>query len=216
MKKIVRPALVLVALAFTSSPALAAWGLFDADRSYIGINVGGVTNNYTVWTNAVGNIQNAVFSGTPFTNASQTLQINYYDVKTFKNGGSDVTGGTFNWAVYETGNRPTNLSSFNTINIGFINNIGVNGDQKWGFSANTTSILAAPAVSFTSGLKNYTFEFYGAMNGTTPNTTVFDNNGGNNYVATFTTVPEPSTYALLAMSALGLAGYVARRRARQS
>ncbi len=34
--------------------------------------------------------------------------------------------------------------------------------------------------------------------------------GGNG----FTTVPEPSTYALLAMSALGLGGYVVRRRNR--
>lgn len=90
------------------------------------------------------------------------------------------------------------------------------GDQQWGFSGNTTSILAAPAVSFTSGLKNYTFEFYVQVNGTTPDTSVYDNNGGaaSNYTATFSTIPEPSTYALLALSAMGLGGYVIRRRRR--
>jgi hypothetical protein len=41
--------------------------------------------------------------------------------------------------------------------------------------------------------------------------TTFDAAGDN----AFTTVPEPTTYALLALGALGMAGYAARRRARK-
>jgi len=39
-------------------------------------------------------------------------------------------------------------------------------------------------------------------------------NNGNNYTASFTVIPEPSTYALLALSAAGFSGYVVRRRRR--
>lgn len=206
--------LVVITFAFSSS-SRAAWGLFNFDRSYIGIRVGATTNNYTVWVGATGNFNGSVLSATPFSSVSDTFQINYYDVKTFKNGGSDVTGGTFFWTVYETGNRGT--PTFSSININFIENLGGGGDQKWGFSGNTTSILSSPNVSFNSGLKNYTFEFYSQMNGTSPNGSVFDNNNNNpsNYTATFQTIPEPSTYALLGLSAIAFAGYVIRRRKRQ-
>ncbi len=214
MKKILT-AITAATLLATASSSFAAWGLFDADRSYTGIKVdASTTNNYTVWSTTTGNFQGSVLNATAYTSAAQTLQINYYDVKTFKNGGSDVTGGTYNWTVYETGSRPGS-PTFSSINLVWLADLG-GGDQKWGFSGNTTSILDAPAVSFTSGLKNYTFEFYVQVNGLAPDGAVYDNNGGaaSNYTATFSTIPEPSTYAMLALGAAGMGGYVIRRRRR--
>lgn len=211
MKKLLF-ALAVVALIGSASKSLAAWGLFSADRSWIGIRINNSTNFYNVWNAGTG-----PFNGTAlgvFSNTS-TLQINAYDVKTFKNSGDNVTGGTFFWTVYTNGSRPVG-PSFSSIGLNFIENIGTGGDQKWGFSGNTTSLLGAPAVQFpvlANTTNTYAFEFYVEVTGS-PGGPVYDNNAGNNYVATFQTIPEPSTYALLALSAAAIGGYAIRRRVR--
>lgn len=202
-------AIAATALMATASESFAAWGLFDLDRSWIGINQNGTTNYSTVWNGGTGTF-NGTALGT-YSNTS-TLQISSYDVKTFKNSGDNVTGGTFFWTVYTTGSRPGS-PTFSSINLNFIENIGGGGDQKWGFANNTTSILSAPAVSF-AGNNNYTFEFYVQVDGTGGSQYDNNNNNPSNYSATFTTVPEPSTYALLALSAAGFGGYVIRRHRR--
>jgi hypothetical protein len=61
--------------------------------------------------------------------------------------------------------------------------------------------LANPNISITSWGQTYT------------SSTVASSGPGLN---SYQVVPEPSTYALLALSGIGLAGYVARRRARRS
>lgn len=201
-------AIAAVALIATTSKSFAAWGLWDGDRSWIGLNQNGTTNYWSVWSAGTGTFNGAAL-GT-YSNTS-TLNINAYDVKTFKNGGDNVTGGTFYWTVY-SGSRPA-TPTFSSIALNWISDLDANGNQKWGFTGGTTSILADPAVSFT-GSNNYTFEFYVQVNGT--GGSVYDNNNGNasNYSATFSTVPEPSTWALLSLSAIGMGGYVVRRRRR--
>lgn len=185
-------------------------GLFDLNRSWIGIQSGTSTNYFTVWDGGSGNIV-AQSLGTGFTSSSDSLLVKSYDVKTWKSGGGDITGGVFYWTVYEQGNRPGSIS-YNSISLGYQADLG-GGNQQWGFSDSNTSLLSHPAVSFNSGPKTYTFEFYVQVNGS-PNT-LYDNNNGNstNYTASFATVPEPSSASLIAMGAAGLLALRRRRNA---
>jgi hypothetical protein len=187
----------LVAAACFALPVFSAsadWGFFETNRSFAGFTVKGSLENYGVYSSGVqwpapdwGDILD-----------SDTLTITYYDVKTFKNDGSDVTGGTYWWRVYQTSSTP---GAFNSIALNFQTDFG-GGDQQWGFSGNTTDLLSG--VVFDGS--EYTFEFYVEMTGTGPSESKFDNNGGNNFKATFTAVPEPAGIlsAGLAMFLFGL------------
>lgn len=72
------------------------------------------------------------------------------------------------------------------------------GNQGILFSGTVTGVFAAPAA----------FRLYnaGTDTGGAPENNLYANN--------LSVVPEPATYGLLALSALAMAGYVARRRAR--
>ncbi len=206
IKSILKVALGAAALAAVTTSSFAQWGLFNDDRSYIGLNAGGTTNFFSVWSNGTTSgfltpIQGANL-GT-FTIGSGTLNIVQYDVKTFKNGSGDVTGGTFFYRVWSG----TPSGSFISQSLSFIEDLPAPGDQKWGFSGASLNLLAGIVTPGT-----YTLEFYGEMGGTSPTTFVPDNNGGANYTATFTAVPEPSTVAMLALGGIALAGYAIRRR----
>jgi hypothetical protein len=75
------------------------------------------------------------------------------------------------------------------------------GDQAWG---NTTPINL---MGLTSGNGNYTLEVF--FRATTNEGERFSNNGGSNFKANFTVVPEPSSAAL---GLLGAAFMLRRRR----
>lgn len=93
-----------------------------------------------------------------------------------------------------------------TLNMG---NLGLGANQTFYFDAfssgsgggdSAVDALANPNISITAWGQPYTSS---------------RTNSGGLGLNSYTTVPEPSTYALLGMGALGLAGYVIRRRARK-
>lgn len=114
----------------------------------------------------------------------------------------------------------------NGADFGFVSEAGLApvGNQSatsytFSISGSDIGLTAGSGQSFsffTSYISSTAFrstETFGASFSGSPTQgyTTFDAAGSNS----FTTIPEPSTYALLALSALGLAGYAARRRARR-
>ena len=214
MKKFLIAAVLVSAL---SSASHAAVGIFG---SYIGINANGAGNSWygaQQWgANTIQNFGSANLGSFDLNTGS--LTISGYQVQTFKSGGGDITGANLYYRVYEQSTIP---GGFNTVNAGFIanapftsaagNSASGGGDQNWGQNptGNFGNLLGGLTLNAV-----YNVEIY--FDATSNEGTQFSNNGGANYIATFTAVPEPSTYALLAMGAAAFGGYVIRRRRRVS
>ncbi len=212
---------VLAALTLTAGSAFADAGIFGG---YAGIVING---SPIQWFNLVdlGNDGAGAFQGANFGTfnplAGNTLSLGGAEGLVFKNNGSDVTGVTFNYRIYPTG--PAS-GSFTAVGRDFTadapfadaagNQFANAGDQKW---ANNQGSGTQPPVNLLSGLANGTYRmeifFSGTTNGVNANSNLFLNNNGPNYLATFTVIPEPSTYATMLAGAMG-AGLVAFRRRR--
>jgi hypothetical protein len=131
------------------------------------------------------------------------------EILTFKNTGGDVFDQNFvNWRVYATSQTPGAFSNFK---LGFTSNAAFSGadgqtysgsgDQKWAQPASNPNILAG----LTPG--SYSLEVF--FSGNSNQGAFFNNNGGSNYIASFTVTPEPSRAMLMAF---GLLGMIFRRR----
>jgi hypothetical protein len=143
---------VLLAVSFTTH---AAWDIWQA---YIITNVNSGGNTYQQ-------------AGLDLSDPTTTMVNRYYgrfttgnslviaggEIKTYKNGSSDVCGGNINYRVYRTCDSPP---SFTSIGLGFSCNFpctGLNsaGDQKWSTSSGTTNILSALTASGTYIIEVY-------------------------------------------------------------
>lgn len=178
--------LIAVTTLMTVGSSFGATGIFG---SYVDI----FTTTSTVYRgepfSAKANFQGANL-GT--FNLADILIITQSQVDTFKNigAGDNVTGAELNYRVFQTAGLP---GSFITQTYGFQanapytdiggQNVTGSGDQSWG---NTTDINLNPGVA-----GNYTVEVFFKANTNLGDR--FSNNGGNNFKATFTVIPEPAS-----------------------
>lgn len=114
------------------------------------------------------------FAGTNF-GTPTTLILNGGEVKTFKNGISDVFGADIFYRVYKQGDVP---GAFTQVSLGFDSDLG-GGDQKWATTAAGVDILAAASA----GNGTYNLEVF--WRAPSSDGDHFDSNGGSNYTATF-------------------------------
>lgn len=194
--------LIAAAALMTAGTSFGATGIFG---SYIQIFT---TTNTVYRGESFGSVPNIDGANLGTFDVSDNLGLAQSQINTYKNSGGDVTGGQMQYRVYlSSGSGGT----FSTVTYGFQNNstftnlagtsVTGGGDQAWG---NTSSINL---MALTSGNGNYTLEVF--FKATTNEGDRFSNNGGNNFKASFTVVPEPGAAAL---GLVGAALLLRRRR----
>ena len=145
---------------------------------------------------------NGLNLGTFNPSAGDTLTLVGGEALTFKNNGggssgTDVTGTFVNYSI-DGGSFMSLSLPFNEDNVS-----GTSGDQRWASDTYDVNVLTGLSLG------THTIAFFAS--GTTNGNQIFDSNGGANYTASFTVVPEPSTWAMGSLVALGLAGSAFRR-----
>jgi hypothetical protein len=202
-----KPKILPFVLAILALPLVgsAATGVFG---SYAEI----FTTSSTVYVGQSYSGSNPAFNGADLGifSLSDTLEITNASLLTFKNGGGDVTGAELQYRVYETGDTP---GGFTTISLNFGsnapatdlggNNFGGGGDQEWrGFGGGPIDLLGG-----ITGNGDYEVEiFYRAF---TNEGDRLSDNGGANYKASFSVVPEP---AVALLGSIGLLILLGRRK----
>lgn len=169
----------------------AAFGIFE---TYAIINPNGAG---TAFYDAGANTGNPDYQGANFgvlNPALNSLILNGGEVKSFKNGGSDVTGASLFYRIYS--GAPS--GPFAEIGLPFNADLVTAGDQKWQATGANINLLNG------LGNGNYTLEIYFTAFGN--GSTVFDSRGGLNYQASFSVVPEPTSTALLVVGFVGVIG----------
>lgn len=173
----------LLSLTFLS--VYAGGGFFDS-FAILNINGGGNTFYDLMATTGNADYQNANLG--VFDASMQSIVLGG-QTKTFKNNGTDIMGVSIFYRIYPNGS-PSGAFTEIPYSFQFDNVGGTFGDQQWGtdaLGANATDdgveILSGTAL--TAG--TYILEVYvqATTNGVDAPMTIFDNNGGSNYQASF-------------------------------
>ncbi|HMP72018.1 MAG TPA: alpha-amylase family glycosyl hydrolase [Kiritimatiellia bacterium] len=169
--KLPRFLLILPAF-FLGTTAHANWGIWDA-----GIFLNANTTNLT-YRDAATQFE-GVYLGNFVSVENHTLVLKGGEIKTWKNSGGDVTGGTMFYRIYALGSTP---GAFTGINLPFFENMPNPGDQKWGIQTLNINVLAGLTQPGTYQIQVY-FEAFGTNPTNPPGK--FYSNFGNNFTATF-------------------------------
>ena len=181
-RNLVLPILSILFLFVFGNGFAQTTGIYE---SYAIINANGAGNTYYDLSAVTANPDFQGANLGTFT-ASQTLVLAGGQNKTFKCSGGNVTGSNIYYRVYSVSGIAGSFSS--AIAYGFTSNDtgGCGGNQTWTNSTNTTNVKAglSPGV--------YYLEVYADAPGSPG--TVYANNGGANYKATFTVSSALSVY----------------------
>jgi hypothetical protein len=156
--------------------------------------------------------------GTFYTTAGSgnSLILDGGSMLTFKNGGANVSQADLFYTIYEVGSSP---GTFNDVSLLFNqdNVAGNTGDQRWATEVGYGSYPQGGTGTFTGinllaglGAGTYILDVYG--NAQTTVGTQYESNGGNNFAAEFTVVPEPSAWAMMVGGLVLLVGVQRIRR----
>ena len=162
-------------------PSFAAWDIF---QSYAVIDAG---NGNLFRAGGINADLADSFSGTYFGHfkTTDTFLLDGGELKTYKNGSSNVCGGNILYRVYKSCETP---GSFSAISLAFESNLG-GGDQRWQ--------TLGSAVNLLSGLSDgdYMLEVWFEALGSDANPSgcdyyKYDSNSGSNFIANFSVGDE--------------------------
>ncbi len=180
MKKLLQFTLFSVSFFLFGSASAQSSGIFE---SFAILSINGGANSYYDMQATTTNpdLQGANLGSFAF--GVNTLVVKGGQNKTFKNGGCNINGSSINYRVYPTA---TPAGSYLNINEPFGSDLG-GGDQLWEGTTGTTNAIAGLLPG------SYTIEVYSQAGFDSCGTgTHFSSNGGANYKATFTIVPNPA------------------------
>lgn len=195
MKKItlIIGAAALLAAVSGLNAAAGAYG------GYVGVTVDGAAE--TIYEGPQLTTDLADFEGAALgsVNIGGNISFSTAELIGWRSDGSNINGAQLNYRIFETGTGP---GSFNVTGINFGSNatfttlagdsIAATNDQRWtGLTDGTINI----ANGLVAG--DYSVEIFWSAT-TDSDGTQYVNDTGNNFTGTFSVVPEPGTYALIA------------------
>jgi len=211
MKKIIQIITLQVLVWGFAQDVFAEAGIFQSYGIFSSVNNSGssLLGQYYDMQAATSfpNFQGNNFGTFDLNNSGNLLQIKGGELTLFKDNGWDVSAASMYYRISDNLLAPS--GSFTSVSFNWMQNIGAN-DQKWGRSDLSTNLLTGLAAN-----KTYRLEVYYDINTNqgAPSDKRYDSNSEGNYIATFSTIPEPSSASLMSLGAAGLLALRRRRNA---